>query len=120
MALLLKNLPAIAREARDISAISKWARSSGGGNGNPLQCSCLGNAMDRGAWWATVNGVAQSPTKQQLSTRGRERSASLLQCFQPYISLQQTTGEKEGGRPGLVSEDNASFPAQLNCTTFFQ
>ena len=30
---------------------------SGEGNGNPLQCSCLGNPMDRGAWWATVHGV---------------------------------------------------------------
>ena len=34
----------------------------GGGNGNPLQCSCLENPMDRGAWWAAVYGVAQSRT----------------------------------------------------------
>ena len=34
--------------------------SSGGGIGNPLQCSCLGNPMDRGAWWATVHGVTKS------------------------------------------------------------
>ena len=33
-------------------------RSSGEGNGNPLQYSCLGNPMDRGAWWATVHRVA--------------------------------------------------------------
>ena len=31
-------------------------------NGNPLQCSCLGNPMDRGVWWATVRGVAKSQT----------------------------------------------------------
>ena len=35
----------------------------GGGNGNPLQCSCLENPMDRGAWWAAVYGVAQSWTR---------------------------------------------------------
>jgi len=35
----------------------------GGGNGNPLQCSCLENPMDRGAWWAAVYGVAQSRTR---------------------------------------------------------
>ena len=35
----------------------------GGGNGNPLQCSCLENPMDRGAWWAAVYGVAQSRTQ---------------------------------------------------------
>ena len=37
-------------------------RSPGGGNGNPLQYSCLGNSMDRGAWWATVHGVTKSWT----------------------------------------------------------
>ena len=35
----------------------------GEGNGNPLQCSCLENARDRGAWWAAVYGVAQSQTR---------------------------------------------------------
>ena len=38
-------------------------RSTGGGHGNPLQYSCLENPMDRGAWWATVHGVAQSQTR---------------------------------------------------------
>ena len=35
---------------------------SGGGNGNPLQYSCLGNPMDGGAWWTTVHGVTKSQT----------------------------------------------------------
>ena len=35
----------------------------GGGNGNPLQCSCLENPMDRGAWWAAVYGVTQNRTR---------------------------------------------------------
>ena len=38
-------------------------RSPGGGHGNPLQCSCLENPMDRGAWRATVHGVAKSRTQ---------------------------------------------------------
>ena len=37
-------------------------RSSGIGNGNPFQCSCLENSMDRGAWWATIHGVTNSQT----------------------------------------------------------
>ena len=37
--------------------------SPGGGNGNPLQYSCLENPMDRRAWWATVHGVAKSQTR---------------------------------------------------------
>ena len=44
-------------------------RSPGGGNGNLLLYSCLGNSMDRGAWWATVPGVAKSQT--QLSDYAR-------------------------------------------------
>ena len=50
----------------------KWATSLsriGGGNGNPLQCSCLENPRDGGAWWAAVYGVAQSRTRlKQLSS----------------------------------------------------
>ena len=46
--------------------IPRLGRSSAGGNGNPLQYTCLGNPMDRGAWWATVHGVAKSQT--QLSS----------------------------------------------------
>ena len=38
-------------------------RSSGKGNGNPLQYSCLENPMDKGAWWATVYGIAKSQTQ---------------------------------------------------------
>ena len=40
-------------------------RSSGEGNGNPLQCSCLENTMDRGAWRATIHRVAQSWTQMK-------------------------------------------------------
>ena len=40
--------------------ITELGRSSGGGNGNPLQYSCLKNPMDRGAWRATVHGIAES------------------------------------------------------------
>jgi len=50
------------------SSIPVSGRSRGGGNGNPLQYSCLGNPMDRGAWWAIVHGVAKRHdfvTKQQ-------------------------------------------------------
>ena len=43
----------------DVSLIPGWGRSSGEGNGNPLQYSCLGNPMDRGAWRAAVHRVAK-------------------------------------------------------------
>ena len=49
--------------AGDMGLIPGSGRSPGGGNGNPLQCSCLENPRDGGAWWAAVYGVAQSLTR---------------------------------------------------------
>ena len=60
---MVKNLPANAGDTRDVGLIPESGRSPGGGNGNPLQHSCLGNSMDRGAWKATVHGVTQSQTR---------------------------------------------------------
>ena len=51
--------------AEDAGSIPGSGRSPGGGNGNPLQYSCLGNPRDREAWQATVSGVAKSLTGQQ-------------------------------------------------------
>ena len=50
-------------DAGDLGLIPGWGRSPGGGNGNPLQYSCLGNPMDRGAWRAAVYRVTQSQTR---------------------------------------------------------
>ena len=59
---VVKNPPVNAGDARDQGLIPAWGRAPEGGNGNPLQYSCLGNPMDRGPWWATLHGVAQSQT----------------------------------------------------------
>ena len=46
-------------DLRDVGLIPGWGRFPGGGNGYPLQYSCLGNPRDRGVWWATVHGVSR-------------------------------------------------------------
>ena len=56
---VVRNLPA---SAGDVGSIPGLGRSPGEGNSNPLQYSCLGNPTDRGAWQATVHGVAESRT----------------------------------------------------------
>ena len=56
---MVKNLPDNAVDSIPGSGRSPW-----GGNGNPLQCSCLGNSRDRGAWQATDHRVAKSSTRQ--------------------------------------------------------
>ena len=58
--LVAQRLKASACNAGDLGSIPGLRISPGEGNGNPLQYSCLENPMDRGAWWATVHGVAKS------------------------------------------------------------
>ena len=53
---MVMNPPA---NAGDVGSISGSGRSPGEGSGNPLQCSCLGNPMDRGAWRAIVHGFTK-------------------------------------------------------------
>ena len=60
---VVKNLPANAGDSEDAGSSPGSGRSPGVGNVSPLQNSCLENPMDRGAWWATVLGVAQSQTR---------------------------------------------------------
>ena len=70
MALVVKSPPA---NSGDMGSISGSGRYPGGRNGNPLQYSCQENPMDRGAWRATVHGVAKSRT--------RLKQLSLLACL---------------------------------------
>ena len=80
---VIKNLTA---NAGDVGSIPGSGRSPGEGNGNPLQCSCLENPMDRGAWCDTVRGVTKS--RKRPSRCACERWASI-----------------EGGQAGLWAED---------------
>ena len=57
---MVKNPPINAGDIGDAGSIPGSVRSPGGGHGNPLQCSCLENPMDRGAWWPTVREVTKS------------------------------------------------------------
>ena len=83
---VIKNLPA---NAGDMGLIPRWGRSPGEGNGNPLQYSCLGNSMDRGAWQATVHGAAKEldPTYTTTSVHPtRETQASPCLYQSPHFS----------------------------------
>ena len=57
---MVKNPPA---NVGDVGSVTGLERSPGEGNANPLQYSCLGNPIDRGAWQATVHGVAKNQTQ---------------------------------------------------------
>ena len=73
---MVKNLFA---KAENAGLILGSGRSPGEGNGNPLQYSCLGHPMFRGAWWATVHGVAKEMTKQEQQQHNHTGSIILVQ-----------------------------------------
>ena len=72
---MVKNLPAKAEDAKDMGSIPGLERSPGGGNGNPLQYFCLEKPMDRGAWQATVRGVAKSQTRLSNTAQVTEKDS---------------------------------------------
>ena len=69
---MVKNLPA---KIGDVGLIPGAGRSPGEGNGSPLQSSCLGNPMDRGAWWAAVRVAAEE--SDVVSTRAAAAGCKL-------------------------------------------
>ena len=102
---MLKNLPTNVGDARDAGSIPGLGRFPGEGHGNPLQSSCLENSMDRGAWQATVLGVAKSRTQQ--STYAHTRNKAEGQGVQSRLSrcivltrLVNTWGLGESVTPG--------------------
>ena len=65
----VKNLPA---SEGDMDSTPRTGRSTGGGQGNPLQYSCLENFMNRGAWMSIVHGVSR--VRQKLATNQQQRA----------------------------------------------
>ena len=82
-----KNPPANKGDARDMRLVSGSGRSPGVGNVNPLQYSCLENSVDRGAWGATVYGVA----KESNST---EHTHVQNRIYMQEIALENDTRKK--------------------------
>ena len=97
-------LPGKSHGRRSLVGCSPWGRGeldaterlhfhfplscTGEGNGNPLQCSCLENPRDRGAWWAAVYGVAQSRTRLKRlnsSSSSRPSSTHTSQLTCPFL-----------------------------------
>ena len=80
--LMVKDLPVNAGDRKDAGSIPGMGRSSGVGNGNPLQYSCQGNLMDRGAWWPIVHGTAQRWTR--VSTQAHTHMSNEAQKNTSY------------------------------------
>ena len=92
---LIKNPPA---NARDTGLIRESGRSPGEGNGNPFQCSCLGNPMDRGAWRATVHGVAKESNMTEWLNSNSLKTAQHLRTYYKGRILCPITKVRDGGK----------------------
>ena len=87
--LVVKKPPGNAGDIRDTGSIPALGRSPGEGHGNSFQYSCLENPMDRGAWRATVDGVAKSQTQlKQLSMH-----LGNGYCYQHHFTKEETGGQ---------------------------
>ena len=105
--LVVKHPPAIGRYTRDMGLIPGLGRSHGWGHGNPLQYSCLENSMDGGAWWSTVQRVAES------DTIGLGLKWGLLSSFYPEIQRREVTC------PRSLSKRQADLEPETKCSAFF-
>ena len=85
--LVVKIPPANVGNARDVGSIPGLRRSPGGGNGNPLQYSCLENLMDRGAWRATVHSAAKSLTWLRIHTHYSILYTGMHQSLLPCVAI---------------------------------
>ena len=124
--LLVKNLPVNAGDVRDEGSTPGSGRSPGGGHGNPLQNSCLENPMDRGTWWATVNGAAKGWTWTWLKwlsmQHAHTKQINYPHCYQGGIcseelgtyGLQVATGDLDH-HPSLTH--TAKFQPRLSEAT---
>ena len=77
---MVKNFAANTGDTRDVGLIPGSGGSPGVGNGNPLKYSCLENSMDRGAWWATVQGVIKSQTRMTEHAYIQRKRENLRVC----------------------------------------
>ena len=104
VALLVKNLPANAGDTGDTGSIPWLGRFPRGGNGNPLQYSCLENSMDKGVWPATVHGITKCWTRlsdwtpQTVNNRKCRRIRTIM--FKWQLPLE---GRKGGGAAGSIT-----------------
>ena len=97
---MVKNLPINTGDTRDAGSLSGVGRSPGEGNGNSLQYSCLGNLMDREAWWAAVHVVAKK-VRHDLATKqgscfNNVVLVSTVQQNESAVHIQSTKSQQVG------------------------
>ena len=81
---VVKNLPATARDTGEVGSVHGSPRSSGEGNGHPLQYFCLKNPMNKGAWRASLHGVTELEKTERLSIHTHNNWHFTIHSHIPY------------------------------------
>ena len=100
---MVKNLPANARDEKDVGLIPGLGRSPGGGHDNLLQYACLENPTGRGAWRATVHGVTESDRTEATWHTSTHTEADLI-LGRKFISHCRFLGREAAARQSQPSE----------------
>ena len=110
----------------DLSFIPGWGRSPGRGNGYPLQYSCLEMPMERGAWWATVHGVAKSRSLLSDSVQHSAWQDVAFLFVQPHLIPYARTHPLLNGLGAIflqsespTSDDCFTLPLMSGCLSLF-
>ena len=128
---MIKKLSAKAGDTGDVSSIPQSGRTHGGGNGNPLQYSCLGNPIDRGAWRVAAHEVAESWTRLSDWARawwGRHREgkenamtwAKLVGLRQGGLVCCSSWHRKESDRTEQLNWTELNWTEKVLWRTFLQ
>ena len=111
---MVKNPPASEGDIRDIGSIPGSGRAPGGGNGNPLQCSCLENPMDRGAWWGVggrgVGGAGWLKSIGSQTVRYDRGDSPHALCLMTDVFMRD--GQREAGDRDLLEEKAVGRPTE--------
>ena len=107
---MVKNLPDNATDARDMGSNPGSGSSPGGGQGNPLQYSCLENSMERGAWRATGHGVTKSQTWLSACTHAHTHTHTHNHT---HMNKPESTQDKDKEEKGLGRNREVSWVCSL-------
>ena len=112
VALVVKNLPAKAWDVRDGGSIPEPGRSRGGGHSNPFQCSCLENAIDRGAWRAMAHRTKKGRAwLRRLNTHtGWICNTILTFCNTPWTVIRVLNSNKYSWSKNMLAQETEWLP----------
>ena len=110
---VVKTLPANVADTCDLGLIPRLGRSLGGGNSNPLQYSCLGNPVDRGAWRAAVHSQSRAWLRMHIQLYGMRNPWKRTSCPKLTFETKKASKVKEASNSFIISKLSRQFHTRV-------